>query len=105
MEKMNEEHKTPLEFLTEWREQYGETLPESSSDVVADVREMCRCMRMYPAMLGKSRVYRLLRSWYMPCNMDDAEYYRRRYRMWCRLPQYVPRLLTDKNKNDETRDR
>ncbi len=88
------ESKTPLEILPQWLEQYGGVPLQSSADVANDVRQMCGCLRPYPALKRHSKWYRMFCMWFMPRKVEDIEYLVMRYRVWSHLPKIMTDMLT-----------
>lgn len=88
----NKEYKSVLEHLPEWRATQGGDCVDNG-DVCSVLQDMCQCVRREKPRQYRSRLNRLLYSWYMPRNEDDAVYYAVRCRMLAVLSEYVDELL------------
>lgn len=71
----------------------------SESDVRKSLEEMCSCMRKERRVVPRSRLYRMIHSWYVPRNERDAACYMRRYSVWRMLPALVAKRMKREEEN------
>ncbi|MBR2378186.1 MAG: hypothetical protein IKA91_01970 [Bacteroidaceae bacterium] len=71
----------------------------SARDVRKSREEMCSCMRKERRVVPRSRLYRMIHSWYVPRNERDAACYMRRYSVWRLLPALVAKRMKREEEN------
>lgn len=98
MEKDREEKNfRVLDVLPQWRAHNGVAASEKNG-VYEELQQMCRCIHCDPRPVCREGIYRMLHSWYVPRNANDAAMYEKRCKMWRLFIQYVNELLNCLNR-------
>ncbi len=81
-----------LDLLPQWRAQHAHECVDTG-DVRQVLQQMCSCVRCNKAPTYRKGLYRMLYSWYVPRNENDADAFMARCRVWSVFTDYVDELL------------
>lgn len=84
-----------LDLLPQWREKFAQSgeYAVEKEDVRSLLQQMCGCIYCDSRPVCREGIYRILHSWYVPRNANDATMYVRRHKMWQVFTEYVDELL------------